>query len=44
MRAVVYHEPTDIRVDRVPDPAIEEPRDVILRVTSTGCVEVVVSP
>ena len=36
MRAAVFHKPGDIRVDNVPDPQILDPRDVILRVTSTA--------
>src|SRR5438132_4961979 len=36
MKAVVYHKPKDVRVENVPDPKIEEPRDAILRVTSTA--------
>jgi S-(hydroxymethyl)glutathione dehydrogenase/alcohol dehydrogenase len=36
MKAVVFHKPKDIRVDEVPDPRIENPRDAIVRVTSTA--------
>ena len=36
MRAVAWHGKRDVRVDTVPDPAIEEPTDAIIRVTSTG--------
>ena len=36
MKAVVFHKPKDVRVERVPDPTIQDPRDVILRVTSTA--------
>src|SRR5688572_19181929 len=36
MKAVVFHHPKKISVDSVPDPGIEDPRDVILRVTSTA--------
>lgn len=36
MKAAVFHKPGDIRVDTVPDPSILDPRDVILRVTSTA--------
>lgn len=36
MKAAVFHKPGDIRVDQVPDPMIQDPRDVILRVTSTA--------
>src|SRR5437588_7407817 len=36
MRAVTFHGKRDVRVDTVPDPAIEEPTDAIVRVTSSG--------
>ena len=36
MRAAVFHKIGDISVDNVPDPVIEEPDDIILRVTSTA--------
>jgi threonine dehydrogenase-like Zn-dependent dehydrogenase len=36
MKAVAWHGTHDVRVDTVPDPAIEEPTDAIIRVTSTG--------
>ena len=36
MKAVTYHGKRDVRVDTVPDPAIEEPTDAIVRITSTG--------
>jgi threonine dehydrogenase-like Zn-dependent dehydrogenase len=36
MKAVAYHGKRDVRVDTVPDPAIEEPTDAIVRITSTG--------
>ncbi|MXV16726.1 zinc-dependent alcohol dehydrogenase [Hufsiella ginkgonis] len=36
MKAVVFHKPGDIRVDTVDDPRIEEPGDVILKVTATA--------
>lgn len=36
MKAVTYHGKRDVRVDAVPDPAIEEPTDAIVRVTSTA--------
>jgi S-(hydroxymethyl)glutathione dehydrogenase / alcohol dehydrogenase len=36
MKALVFHAPKDVRVETVPDPKIEEPRDIILRVTSTA--------
>ncbi|WP_405596361.1 zinc-dependent alcohol dehydrogenase family protein [Streptomyces sp. NBC_01410] len=32
MRATVIHAPHDIRVEEVPDPAIQQPTDVVLRV------------
>jgi threonine dehydrogenase-like Zn-dependent dehydrogenase len=33
MKALVWHKPTDIRCDEVPDPKIEHPRDAIIKVT-----------
>lgn len=36
MKAAVFHKPGDIRVDTVEDPRIEDPGDVILKVTSTA--------
>jgi glutathione-independent formaldehyde dehydrogenase len=36
MKAVVYHGPRDVRVERVPDPRIEAPADVLVRITTTN--------
>ena len=36
MKAAVFHKPGDIRVEKVDDPRIEDPGDVILKVTSTA--------
>ena len=36
MKAVTWHGNHDVRVDTVPDPAIENPTDAIIRVTSSG--------
>lgn len=36
MRAVVYKEPRKVEVEEVPDPRIEAPTDVIVRITSTA--------
>jgi len=36
MKAVTWHGKRDVRVDTVPDPTIEDPTDVIVRVTSSG--------
>ena len=36
MRAVTWHGKRDVRVDTVPDPAIQHPTDAIVRITSTG--------
>ncbi len=33
MRALVWHKPSDIRCETVPDPEIEHPRDAIIKVT-----------
>src|SRR6059058_2195397 len=36
MKALTWHGTRDVRVDTVPDPAIEAPTDAIIRVTSSG--------
>jgi len=36
MKALAWHGKRDVRVDTVPDPAIQEPTDAIIRVTSSG--------
>jgi threonine dehydrogenase-like Zn-dependent dehydrogenase len=36
MKALAWHGVHDVRVDTVPDPAIEAPTDAIIRVTSSG--------
>ncbi len=36
MRAVTWHGKRDVRVEVVADPALKEPNDAIIRVTSTG--------
>ena len=36
MRALTYHGKHDVRVDTVPDPEIVNPRDAIIRITSTA--------
>lgn len=36
MKALVWHGKSDVRCDNVPDPVIEDPRDVIIKVTSTA--------
>ncbi|MCW2901225.1 MAG: aldehyde dehydrogenase [Streptosporangiaceae bacterium] len=36
MKALVYHGPRDVRVDQVPDPSIEAPTDVIVKITTTN--------
>ena len=35
LRALRIHKPKDVRIDQVPDPQIEHPRDAIVRVTTT---------
>lgn len=35
MKALVWHGKGDMRCEKVPDPKIEDPKDVIIRVTST---------
>ena len=36
MRAVVYQDPFKVTIEDVPDPTIEKPTDVIVRVTSSA--------
>ena len=36
MKALCWHGKGDVRVDTVPDPKIEDPRDVIIKITSTA--------
>ncbi|MFD0274051.1 alcohol dehydrogenase catalytic domain-containing protein [Kitasatospora sp. NPDC127111] len=36
MRALTWHGRRDVRVDTVPDPAIKDPTDVIIKVTTSG--------
>ena len=36
MKAVTWHGSRDVRVDTVPDPAIAQPSDAIVRITSSG--------
>ena len=36
MKALTFHGKRDVRVDTVPDPMIEQPTDVVIKVTSTG--------
>lgn len=36
MKALCWHGTGDVRVDTVPDPTIQNPRDAIIRITSSG--------
>ena len=36
MRALRYHGSHDVRVDTVPDPILQEPDDIILKITATA--------
>ncbi len=36
MKALVWHGKSDVRCDTVPDPKIEDPRDVIVQITTTA--------
>ena len=36
MKAVTFHGRRDVRVDTVPDPAIEQSTDAVVRLTSSG--------
>ena len=44
MRAVTWQGKRDVRVDTVPDPAISEPTDAIIKVTSTNDLRVGPAP
>ncbi|OEZ55902.1 zinc-dependent alcohol dehydrogenase [Duganella sp. HH105] len=36
MRALVYHSAHDVKVDSVPDPVLQQPDDIILKITATA--------
>ncbi|MGK2913230.1 MAG: alcohol dehydrogenase catalytic domain-containing protein [Porticoccaceae bacterium] len=36
MKAIVYNGPRDVRVKEVPDAEIEQPTDVLVRITTTN--------
>ena len=36
MKAVTFHGPFNVKVDEVPDPTIQQPKDVIIKVTTAG--------
>ena len=36
MKALCWHGTGDVRVDTVPDPKIEDPRDIVIKITSTA--------
>ena len=36
MRALCWHGKGDVRIDTVPDPKVEHPRDAVVRVTRTA--------
>ena len=36
MRALTYQGSKDVRVETVPDPVIQDPQDILLRVTATA--------
>ncbi|CAN5761299.1 hypothetical protein BH18ACT15_BH18ACT15_12620 [soil metagenome] len=36
MKALTWHGKRDVRIDEVPDPAIEEPTDAIIRISTTA--------
>src|SRR3984957_3757176 len=36
MKALCWHGKSDVRIDTVPDPKIEQPRDAIIKITSTA--------
>lgn len=36
MKALCWHGTSDVRVDTVPDPKIQDPRDIIVKITASG--------
>ena len=36
MKARCWHGTGDVRVDTVPDPTIQDPRDIVIKITSTA--------
>ena len=36
MKALTYHGSEDVRVDTVPDPIIQQPTDIVLKVSATA--------
>jgi threonine dehydrogenase-like Zn-dependent dehydrogenase len=36
MKGLCWHGKNDVRIDNVPDPAIEEPSDIIVKVTAAA--------
>ena len=36
MKALCWHGIGDVRIDNVPDPKIQDPRDAIIRITASG--------
>ena len=36
MKALCWHGKNDVRIDKVPDPQIKDPTDVIIRITASG--------
>jgi threonine dehydrogenase-like Zn-dependent dehydrogenase len=36
MKALTFHGKRDVRVDTVPDPTVQEPTDIVIKVTSSG--------
>ena len=36
MRGIVFHGPSDVRVETIPDPALRDPRGAIVRVTQAS--------
>jgi glutathione-independent formaldehyde dehydrogenase len=45
MKAIVFKQPNKVAVETVPDPKIEAPTDVLVRITSAGIyTKVVLKP
>ena len=36
MKALCWHATGDVRIDTVPDPTIQDPRDAVIKITTTA--------
>jgi threonine dehydrogenase-like Zn-dependent dehydrogenase len=44
MKALCWHGTGDVRVDTVADPTIQDPRDIVIKITPTSICSTVSSP